>query len=84
MKNLKNFNKNVVAFFKKPIPALAFGSTSILAILKLVGLLSATWLTVLIPLLSLVAIWTGLTIGVLITASIMAVKRIKDKKNESK
>jgi heme/copper-type cytochrome/quinol oxidase subunit 2 len=68
--------KNLINYFKKPIPLMAFGSSTIMALLKVFGIANLSWITILIPIFILYGIYVVLLISIFV-AYIMIKKRKK-------
>lgn len=74
--------KNLVNYFKKPLVAIAFSSTLIMVLLKLLSIISVTWKIVFIPLIMLSSIYVLISVLVLVAASCIALnKKIKNNKD---
>ena len=74
--------KNLTDYFRKPLPALAFGSTLVMAILKLVGVMTASWWIVALPVITLFGIYAVLTVVILISIGIFNL--IEKRENNAK
>lgn len=74
--------EKMINYFKKPVPALAFGSTIIMTALNLLGITSLSTSTIFMPLTALSCIYGLMAVGILLLAGIASINnKIKSKRN---
>ena len=78
--------RKLIDYFKKPIPAFAFGTTALLATIKALGTTGISWSAVFAPLVALGIMYAllGITVLAAIVVQMVRIKNIAKARKDEK